>query len=368
LGAIWRKSKKAEMSRIAILGATGFVGTNLTLRLLDMGHEVLALSRRAGSWPLQHKNLSILKCDITRADHLAEALAGIDCVYYLIHGLAESPEDFEFLEAKGASVFARAAVRAKIQKVIYLGGLGPESDLSAHLRSRHLVGEILGLIPAATIEFRASIVLGAQSTSFEMIKALAQRLPVRPYAAWLETPCQPIGMEDLLSYLCAALELQVKGHTVVEIGASEVLPYGELLDLAYKLEGVSRPKFLLPITDQRVLIPLIDVVLPEFSNVGKKLFLSLAYPTVVTDQKAEELFPDIKPQSIEEAMRLAWEESRTQYPAVWEGDFWKEMGEHTLLQTRQGQQQLIDKLKTLAAPYQERLMKRIPGRKKKNEK
>lgn len=352
------------MATIAILGATGFVGTALTLRLLDMGHSVQALSRTPEKWPLQHKNLKVFRGDLATTTHLEEVLKDVDCAYYLVHGLAEEEEDFEFLEAKGATQFAHAAQKAKLRKVIYLGGLGPDEELSAHLRSRHLVGEILGLIPGASIEFRASIVLGAQSTSFEMIKALSQRLPVRPFAPWLETPCQPIAMDDLLAYLLAALEVQVIGHTIVEIGAPEVVPYGELLDIVYKIEEISRPKFLLPAMDQRVMLPLIDLVLPEFANVGKKLFLSLSHPTVVTDNKAEELFPEIRPRALEVAMREALLQSQTTYPAVWEGDFWKEVGEHTMLQTRQGQTQLLEKIKTFTAPYQEKILSRLPRRKK----
>ena len=352
------------MAHIAVLGATGFVGTALTLRLLDLGHTVTALSRAPEKWALQHNNLKVLRGDIATTLHLEEVLKGADCAYYLVHGLAEEEEDFEFFEAKGATQFAQAAQKAKLRKVIYLGGLGPDEDLSAHLRSRHLVGEILGLIPGASIEFRASIVLGPLSTSFEMLKALSQRLPVRPFAPWLETPCQPIALDDLLAYLLAALDVQVIGHTVVEIGAPEVIPYGELLDLVYKIEEVSRPKFLLPAMDQRLMLPLIDLVLPEFANVGKKLFLSLSHPTVVTDTKAEELFPDIKPRSLEVAMREALLQSETAYPAVWEGDFWKEVAEHTKLQTRQGQNQLLEKIKIFTAPYQEKIMNRLPRRKK----
>lgn len=344
------------MARIAIFGATGFVGTALSLKLLDLGHEVVALSRHPERWPLQHKNLRTIRGDIMNQHAVNEVLESVECAYYLVHGLDVEAEDFEFQEAKGATCFARAAKSAKLKKVIYLGGLGPEAELSAHLRSRHLVGEILSLSSAACVEFRASIVLGAQSTSFEMIKALAHRLPVRPYAPWLETPCQPIALGDLLSYLVAALESQVLGHTVIEIGAPQVMPYGELLELAANIEELNRPKFLLPQIEQRLLLPLLDIVLPEFSQVGKKLFLSLTNPTVVTDRKAEELFPDIKPISVEAAMRQAFQDSSTTYPAVWEGDFWKELKDHTLLQTRAGQDMLVAKLKELGQGYPQKLL------------
>lgn len=335
------------MSTYAIVGATGFVGTALTLRLLDLGHHVVALSRGPRKWPLQHKNLKVIKGDLLEGHAVEELLKDVDAAYFLMHALNSNDDDFEWAEARAATNFAAAATKAKLKKTIFLGALGPDGDISSHLRSRHLVGDILGLSASACIEFRASIVLGPNSASFEMIKALTQRLPVRPYAPWLETPCQPIGMDDLLSFLVAALDAQVIGHRVIEIGSPQVVPYGELLDMYAKRENLIRPKFLLPVTDQRHLLPFLDLLVPEFSEVGKKLFLSLDYPTVVADRSAEDLFPEIQPISLDEAMKYACENSQTEYPAVWEGDFWKELKDHTLLQTRQGQQILLDKFKEL---------------------
>jgi len=121
------------------------------------------------------------------------------------------------------------------------------------------------------IEFRASIVLGAQSTSFEMLKALSHRMPVRPVATWLDNPCQPIAFSDLITYLVQAQSVEIKGHTVVEIGSPEVVAYGDLLDLVARLENLHRPRFQVPPIDQRLLLPMLDVVLPEFSEVAKKL-------------------------------------------------------------------------------------------------
>lgn len=360
------------MSKLAIVGATGFVGTALTLALLDQGHEVVALSRDPKKWPLQHKNLRVLKGDILDGVVLPELLKDADAAYYLVHGLHDDEADFEWAEARGATNFAAAATKVKLKKMIFLGALGADDDCSVHLRSRHMVGDILGLSSAPCIEFRASIVLGANSTSFEMIKALTQRLPVRPYAPWLETPCQPIALKDLVAYLTAALNVHAIGHQVVDIGCPQVVPYGDLLDLYAKNEKLVRPKFLLPMADQRLLLPVLDLVIPEFSDVGKKLFLSLECPTVVTDRVAEELFPDITPMSLDEAMTLAFEQSESDYPAVWEGDFWKDLKDLTLLQTRHGQQVLLDKLKdltegglpkTAVEMLKDKIRRRLPGRK-----
>lgn len=335
------------MSRLAIVGATGFVGTALTLKLLDQGHQVVALSRHPERWPLQHKSLRVIKGDLMNPADLVELFSEADAAYYLVHGLASDERNFEFEEARAAANFSAAAKKAKLPRLVFLGALGPSENSSVHLRSRQLVGDILSLSGATYLEFRASIVLGANSTSFEMIKAITQRLPVRPYAAWLETPCQPIAQADLLAYLLAALDVAVTGRRVVEIGAPQVVPYGELLDLYARNEKLTRPKFLLPMTDQRLLLPVLELIVPEYHEVAKKLFLSLECPTVVTDRSAEELFPEIRPMDVDKAMALAFEASETDYPAVWEGDFWKELKDHTLLQTRQGQQLLLDKLKEM---------------------
>lgn len=349
------------MSTIAIFGATGFVGTGLTLKLLDQGHNVVALSRSPKKWPLQHQNLKVIKGDILTAP-LEEMLSEVSAAYYLVHGLDEESADFEYLEAKSALRLSQAAQRVTLQKIIYLGGLGPDADLSSHLRSRHLVGGILGLTQSC-IEFRASIVLGAQSTSFEMLKALSHRMPVRPVASWLDNPCQPIAFDDLLSYLTGALTLEVKGHSVVEIGSPEVVAYGDLLDLVARLENLNRPRFQVPPIDQRLLLPMLDVVLPEFSEVAKKLFLSLVHPTVVTDSKAQELFPDIQPTGLEDAMRAALESSDTVYPAPWEGDFWKEVADLTLAQTKVSQEKVAEHLKVLTQGYSEKILNRLKRRK-----
>ena len=352
------------MAQVGIFGASGFVGTALTLRLLDLGHQVQALVRRPADWPLQHNNLKVTKGSIADADCVSRVLEECDCAFYLVHGLAEAGADFEYQEALGATRFAQTARKQRFKKVIYLGGLGPDGELSSHLRSRHLVGEILGLALPAAIEFRASIVLGPQSTSFEMLKALTQRLPFRPYAPWLETLCQPIALENLLQYLTAAIDCEVLGHTVVEIGAPEVLPYGELLDHMIRLEGLTRPKFLLPPVEQRLLLPVLDLVIPEFAEVGKKLFLSLQHPTVVTDGKARELFPEITPMSVAEALRMAHEASTTSYPALWEGDFWKELRELARHQTRHGQERLVEKLKDMSLGYSEKILRKSLWRRK----
>jgi uncharacterized protein YbjT (DUF2867 family) len=145
-------------------------------------------------------------------------MTGVHTAYYLIHSLC-SPCDFEEEDRQAARNFINAACQAGVQRIIYLGGLGdPSSELSSHLRSRQEVGEILRSSNVPVIEFRASIILGSGSLSFEMIRALVERLPVMICPRWVSTPAQPIAIEDVVAYLLEALSLPADEHRVFEIG------------------------------------------------------------------------------------------------------------------------------------------------------
>lgn len=329
------------MKTIAIAGATGFVGTALTLHLLDQGLKVKALSRDPSKWPIQHQNLEVVKGDILNASSVEQLLEGCEQAYYLVHGLAYSAANFEFYEAKSASVFAKSCNIKGIKKIIYLGGLGPQDELSTHLRSRQLVGEILGVSQSPTIEFRASIIVGPNSTSFEMIKALGHRLPIRPYVSWLEKKCQPIGLKDLIKYLTSALDTEIIGHQIIEIGGANIVSYGEIIDCLIEVEKLHRPKVLIPRLDQKKVLPLLDIIIPEYSKIGKKLFLSLEHETVVTNPAAKKIFPEIKPCALKNMIKEAAAESKTTYNAIWETDFWKEAIDSTLFNSKHGQEALI---------------------------
>jgi hypothetical protein len=173
------------------------------------------------------------------------------------------------------------------------------------------------------IEFRASIVLGDGSLSFEIIKAMAERFPFRPDLPLLSQPCQPIALEDLLKYLEGALELQQEGHRIIEIGGPDAVSYGELLDLYAELAGLRRPKLRLPEVEAKVLMKALDYAVPEHSHIGKKLTESLEHPTVVTTDIAKNLFPGISPQSLRVAMDKARSASTSTYAPLWEKDFLK---------------------------------------------
>jgi uncharacterized protein YbjT (DUF2867 family) len=306
---------------ILVTGANGFVGNALIKKLLQEGHEITALVR---SHKIKNNNDKIkwIQGDLLIPEKLPE-IKNIDKAYFLVHGLKSDEKDFEYFESLAAVNFIHW-IRPTNAGIIYLGGLGSDKEkLSPHLRSRHLTGAILGSSALSVIEFRASIILGEGSLSFEMIKAMTERFPVRPKMPLLDRPCQPLALSDLLDYLVSALHLTQKGHEIFEIGGPKAVTYGELLDLYAKLSGLKRPRVKVPELDARVLMKTLDYAIPEYSQIGKKLTESLEHPTVVTNNLASKIFPTIKPISLNEAMEEARKNSKTIYPPLWEKDFLK---------------------------------------------
>ena len=309
--------------KILVTGANGFVGTALIQHLTEEGHEVTGFVRSLKNIKSQVKNVKWIEGDLLNSEKLPP-LEDCDAAYFLVHGLKEETDRFEYLESKAAVNFINWIRPSKCKKIIYLGGLGPkDADLSPHLRSRQLTGAILGASGIHTIEFRASIVLGEGSLSFEMIKALSERFPFRPQFELLNQPCQPLVLKDLLKYLNAALTHKGSGHEVFEIGGPDVATYGELLDLYSELAGLKRKKVKIPEVEVKVLLKVLDYAIPEHSQAGKKLTESLEHPTVVTNQSALAAFPQIKPEGLRVAMDLARGSSKTHYAPLWEKDFLK---------------------------------------------
>ncbi len=306
--------------KVLVTGANGFVGHALIQRLLENGHEVTALVRGINSVKNTSKKINWIEGDILNPKSLPK-LKKMDKAYFLIHGLKEVNEVFENQEAVAAVNFINW-VRPSGASLVYLGGLGPKDVLlSPHLRSRHLTGAILGASGIPTTEFRASIVMGEGSLSFEMIKALSERLPFRPQFALLNQPCQPLALNDLLQYLEAVLTRETKGYEIFEIGGPDVATYGELLDLYSELAGLKRKKVKIPEVELKVLMKVMEYTIPEHANSGKKLAESLEHPTVVTNTDALVSFPDIKPQPLRVALDLARSRSKTHYAPLWEKDF-----------------------------------------------
>jgi uncharacterized protein YbjT (DUF2867 family) len=250
------------------------------------------------------KDTEVLSGDVLDPASLTEAFEGVRVAYYLVHSMGAAT-GFEEIDRQGARNFARAAEEAGCGRIIYLGGLGESGEeLSAHLRSRMEVGDILreGRVPV--IEFRASIVLGSGSLSFEMIRALVERLPIMVTPRWVSTKAQPIGIEDLLSYLVAAIDLPVEGHQTYEIGGADRVSYGEIMQEYARQRGLRRFMIPVPVLTPRLSSLWLGLVTPLYARVGRKLVESLRHPTVVTDDAAWRDFP-IRPVGVRDAIAQA---------------------------------------------------------------
>ena len=288
--------------RILLTGATGYVGGRLLHALLERGAEVRCLTRRPEAIPRQ-PGLDVVPGDALDAAAVRRALEGIDVAYYLVHAMS-SPDAFERIDRRAALIFAEAARTAGVRRIVYLGGLGRGPGLSPHLASRQEVGRLLASTGVETIEFRASIVIGSGSLSFELVRSLTERLPVMLAPRWVHTRAQPIAIEDVIAYLLAALDLDAQGSAVFEIGGAEVATYGELMREYARRRDLRRLLIPVPVLTPRLSSLWLGLVTPVYARVGRTLIESLPHETVVHDPTALERFP-IRPRGYREAIARA---------------------------------------------------------------
>jgi uncharacterized protein YbjT (DUF2867 family) len=290
---------------ILLTGATGYIGGRLLKALEDAWHPIRCLARRPE--PLLSRvaaHTQIVKGDCLDPTSLGPAMDGVDTAYYFVHSMASTGK-FEEQDRKAAQNFADAAKAAGVRRLIYLGGLGaPEQELSSHLRSRQEVAEILRSSGIPTIEFRASIVIGSGSFSFEMIRALVQRLPVMICPRWVAVKAQPIAVEDVIAYLVQALELPAGKEGVYEIGGTDQVSYGEIMQEYARQSGLRRWMISLPVLTPRLSSLWLGLVTPVYARIGRKLIDSLRHPTLVRDSAALTVF-SIKPKGLGEAIARA---------------------------------------------------------------
>ncbi len=290
---------------ILLTGATGYVGGRLLGRLEQEGRQVRCLARRP-----EHLNarvgsgVEVVAGDVFDPDSLARGMCDVEAAYYLVHSMGTSGS-FEEADRRAARNFGEAARAAGLKRLIYLGGLGDDREsLSPHLRSRHEVGEILRQSGVPVVELRASIVLGSGSLSFEMIRALVERLPVMLTPSWVRVPAQPIGIDDVLAYLFAALDMPLPESRIVEIGGNDVVSYEDLMQEYARQRGLWRYMIPVPILTPRLSSLWLGLVTPLYARVGRKLIQSIRYPTVVRDDSARRLFA-IEPMSVHDAIARA---------------------------------------------------------------
>jgi uncharacterized protein YbjT (DUF2867 family) len=298
-----------------VTGGTGYIGGLLISRLEKQGVKLRCLARNPDKLRSHlHATSEVVQGDVLDPPSLGRALQGVHTAYYLVH-LMSGSKDFEREDRQAASNFAVAAKQAGVRRIIYLGGLGDDADpkLSPHLRSRHEVGKIIRNSNVETIEFRASMVIGAGSLSFELMKSLTDRLPVMLCPRWLATPTQPIAVDDVLEYLLAAKDLPPGESRIFEIGGTDVSTYGDVIR-EYAQQGRLR-RWLISVP---VLTPYLSglwlaLVTPASFELGRHLIEGLKNPTVVRDPKALKVFP-IRPMGIREAIQTAVAETEVSRP------------------------------------------------------
>ena len=240
--------KVSAGGRILVTGASGYVGGRLLPRLEARGLPVRCLARRPEYLESRVRDSTeVVGADLLDAASLPAALRGIETAYYLVHSMG-AKDDFEERDRQAALNFATAAREAGVRRVVYLGGLAEEdSSLSPHLRSRHEVGRVLRDSGLPVIEFRASIVIGSGSLSFEMIRSLVETLPVMVTPNWVRVQAQPISIQDLLGYLEHALEADASGNPIYEIGGADRMSYAELMMEYARQRGLRRTMIPVPV-------------------------------------------------------------------------------------------------------------------------
>jgi uncharacterized protein YbjT (DUF2867 family) len=284
--------------RVLLTGATGYIGRRLSQRLVeeDLKLRLFVRDPRKVQESIRPK-VDIVEGSTFDAESLRKAVEGVDVAYYLIHSVGAS-EDFERLDRLSAHNFLDACVNAGVKRIVYLGGLGREETASKHLRSRLEVGQILSSRPekVQTIWFRAAVIIGSGSASFEIIRHLVQKLPVLMPPRWVRTLTQPIAIDDVLDYLMSSRNLDVEGNLVVDIG-SGVMSFQDMLKRASEIMELNRFVIPIPVLSPRLSSYWLALITPVPVRVASRLIEGLKCETLVQNDNAQKFFPEVKPVS-----------------------------------------------------------------------
>ncbi len=279
---------------ILLTGANGYIGRRLKHRLLNESGVNLRLFVKYGQTLTAQEKCEIVEGNTFDVASLDRALEEIDVAYYLIHSM-ESP-DYRRLDRESALNFREACIRAGVKRIIYLGGLGEKESASEHLLSRIETGEILSARDEAvqTLWFRAGVIIGSGSASFEIIRHLVEKLPFMITPRWVDTLCQPTAEKDVIEYLALAAFLEHDGNVTIDI-RSEVMSYRRLL-LGYA-EAVGLERFLIPVPffTPKLSSYWLTLVTPVPYSVASALIEGLKSEVLVKNDNAKHLFPSINP-------------------------------------------------------------------------
>lgn len=278
--------------KVLVAGATGYVGGRLVPRLLAENHDVVCLARDPAHLELRGwTGVEVRRADALAAGSMLAAMEGVEAAYYLIHSMTAGEREFEDRDRVAAENFGLAARAAGVRRIIYLGGLGSADEkLSPHLASRHEVGDILRSSGVAVTEFRAAVIVGSGSVSFEIIRYLTEGLPVMIMPRWMSTRCQPISIANVLDYLTLALREERSVARTFEIGGPDVLTYGDMIRGYAAERGLSRILVRIPVLTPRLSAYWVNFLTPIPAEFARPLIEGMRNEVIVNDHAAEEIF------------------------------------------------------------------------------
>ncbi|WP_226346514.1 NAD(P)H-binding protein [Agilicoccus flavus] len=304
--------------KVLVTGATGYVGGRLVPRLLESGHEVRTTTTNPDKpAPWWSDRVETVRMDIADAADVDAALAGMDAVYYLVHGMGGG-DDFAEKDRRAATNVARAVEAHGTSRVVYLSGIVPPADpdeLSAHITSRHEVEQILAATPATTLTLRAAVLMGSGSTSFEIIRQVSERMPVQTVPTWMNSDVQPIAVVDAIEALLGALTAPVSTRSY-DIGGPERMPYGDLLDRYTDITGLERPQVEVPFLPTDLVGTLVGALTDVPSSTVQALVESLHHDMVCAEEdfRADLLPTGYHLMGLDEAIRRSLADPRTEVP------------------------------------------------------
>lgn len=349
---------KKDQQKVLVTGVTGYVGGRLVPRLLNAGYQVRVMARdvkrlQGRPWLSQ---VETVEADVLKPDTLDAAMQQVDTAYYLIHSMSGEESGFHKRDLSAARNFGKAAQKAGVQRIIYLGGLGDsDADLSEHLRSRQQTGQALRKSGIPVTEFRAAVIVGSGSKSFEMIRYLTERVPVMVCPRWVYSKIQPIAVRDVLSYLVQAVKQPESSEKIIEIGGKDVLTYADMMMQYAEVRKLKRVLVPVPVLTPRLSSYWVHWVTPIPASLARPLIEGVRNEVIVKDPTAKRLFPDIEPLDYRTAVRFALDRMDTdEVETSWSDAMLSSQGdiEPVILQSQEGmhierRQQLVH-----AAPEQ----------------
>ena len=301
--------------RALVTGATGFIGGQLARRLLDDGFEVRCLVRDRDSEPaaaLAGAKCEIAVADLTGSAGLAEALDGVEVAHFLVH-MIDGGEDYPEMERAAAARFGRAARAAGVERTVYLGGLGDEGA-SRHLAARHQAALALAEHGPPLTYFRAAMVIGPGSESYELLRGIVERLSALPAPEWLRTETQPIGAADVVGYLREAIDVPQAAGREIQIGGPRVLTHLELVEEMAAALGRTPPRPLpmsAEVARPATVAAGAAAVTPGTPEIAAQISLGLTTPSVVTDPSGAELF-SVRPKPLDAVLAASVDAASTE--------------------------------------------------------